>query len=256
VLFAPRGCRASSELAWWLAAGFAAGLLAVLLLGQGDVYVPLARFLSGGLWTTLKLVAASLAGSLVIGAVVGCGRVSAFRPFNLLSTMYVEVVRGVPLLVILFMMYYGLNQFLPVKLGNGWEVGWRLDAFWAAVVSFSLVFGAFTGEVIRAGIESIPPEEIEAASLVATRWQSVRFVILPRAVRTILPAIGNEVIALLKDSSLVAILALKDITRAGQEYAQTSFLYFETYLMVALFYLVMTLALSRVVRWVETHLAD
>jgi polar amino acid transport system permease protein len=105
---------------------------------------------------------------------------------------------------------------------------------------------------VRAGIQAIPHEELEAASLEAGRWPVLVHITLPRAIRTILPAVANECIALLKDSSLISILAISELTRSGQEYATSKFLYFETYAMVALIYLALTLVMSRAVRVLET----
>lgn len=255
-LFSAGRSRGMPVLAWWIVLLTTFVTFASLVLFKTDPFRNVFGALLAGIGTTVRLVGMSMAGSLAIGAVVGLSRVSSLRPVNLAASIYVETVRGVPLLVLLFMTYYGLNEFLPIRIGKDFSVGTKLDAFWAAVVCFSLVYGAFIGEVVRAGIEAIPHEEIEAASLEGPYQSVVIHVILPRCFRFILPAVGNEFITLLKDSSIVAIIALNDITRSGHLYAQKSFLYFETFLMVALFYLGITLVLSRVVRIVETAWND
>lgn len=203
----------------------------------------IARRLLTGLAMTGKVVGLALVFSCFFGIVIGVGRVSRFAPFNLAASIYVETIRGIPLLVILFGIYYGANQFLSRD--------YKLDAFPAAILGLTICYSAFMGEAVRAGIESIPPEESEAASLEGSRLQVLAYVTLPRALRTILPAAANEFIALLKDSSLISILAIREVTRAGQEYASAKFLYFETYTMVALCYMFLTLVLSRIVRVLE-----
>jgi len=212
----------------------------------GERYNPfpeIAKRLAGGLWMTGKVVAMATLCAVTWGVVIGMGRVSRHWLPNMAASVYVEIIRGIPLLVILFMTYYGLNQFLPP--GN------KLGPITAAVFGLTVCYGAFIGEAVRAGIQAIPPEEIEAASLEGGRWEVMRYVALPRGIRTVLPAMANECISLLKDSSLISILAISELTRTGQEYATTKFLYFETYAMVALIYLALTLVLSRLVRMLE-----
>jgi polar amino acid transport system permease protein len=244
----------SAEAAWYAvtvgAVLLVAGLIAfgptTALDSGGKPYNPfpeLAPRLLRGLWITAQVVAAALVCSLSGGILIGVGRVTRFWPARFAASVYVEIVRGIPLLVILFMIYYGLNQFLPPA--------YKLGAFASAIVGLSICYSAFMGEAVRAGIEAIPHEEIEAGSLEGDRLQVLWHVTLPRAVRTMLPAVANECIALLKDSSLISILAISELTRSGQEYASTKFLFFETYTMVALVYLILTLALSRCVRTLE-----
>lgn len=254
ILSARTKASASTDHAWYVVIIGTFVLIAGLLLfgprtgvdASGAPYNPFPEMLvrlAAGLSITGKVVVAALAGSVVWGILIGVGRVSHHRPARLAASVYVETVRGIPLLVVLFMIYYGVNQFLPP--------GWKLSAFAASVLGLVICYGAFMGEAVRAGIEAIPHEEIEAASLEANRWQVLRYVTLPRALRTILPAGANECISLIKDSSIISILAISELTRSGQEYANAKFLYFETYAMVALIYLGLTLLLSRGVRILE-----
>jgi polar amino acid transport system permease protein len=173
-----------------------------------------------GLGVTGRVVLIATICAVLWGVIIGVGRSARLALPNLLASMYVEIVRGVPLLVILFMIYYGLNQFLPR--------GAKLSPIVAAIAGLTICYGAFIGEAVRAGIQAIPHEELEAASLEADRWSVLRYVTLPRAIRIMLPAVANECIALLKDSSLISILAISELTRTGQEYATSKFLYFET----------------------------
>jgi polar amino acid transport system permease protein len=244
----------SADLAWLIVFfGAVAAVMLLLVVGpatatdsSGHAYNPfpeMLKRLGQGLAVTGKVLLLALAGSIVWGVFIGIGRVSHFAPYNLAASLYVELIRGIPLLVILFMTYYGLNKFLPTE--------WKLSAFWSAVAGLCVCYGAYIGEAVRAGIQAIPPEEIEAASLEADKLRVLWHVTLPRALRTILPAGGNECVALLKDTSLISILAISELTRAGQEYATAKFMYFETYTMVALIYLILTLMLSRAVRALE-----
>lgn len=246
----------SAEAAWFVVAAAAVALFAGLIAfgpqsavgTEGKTYNPYPEMsgrLAHGLTLTSQVVLAALACSLVGGIIIGLGRVTHFWPARLAASIYVEIVRGIPLLVILFMIYYGLNQFLPAHH--------KLSAFPSAILGLSFCYAAFMGEAVRAGIEAIPHEELEAGALEGNRLQVLWHVTLPRALRTMLPAVANECIALLKDSSLISILAISELTRAGQEYASSKFLFFETYTMVALIYLILTLAMSRAVRWLERN---
>nr|MBP7494948.1 amino acid ABC transporter permease [Spirochaetales bacterium] len=159
------------------------------------------------------------------------------------ATVYVEIIRGIPLLVQLFYIYFALGKFL------------KLEGIPAAVIAMAVCYGAYMGEIFRAGIQAIPRGQMEAAlALGMSRTQALWRVILPQTIKIILPPIGNEFIALLKDSSLVSILAIADLLRRGREYAATTFHYFESYTMVALVYLILTLFLSRLVGIMEERL--
>jgi polar amino acid transport system permease protein len=178
--------------------------------------------------------------------ITGLGRISQHRVLNLIASTYVEVIRGIPLLVQLFYIYYALGRI---------EAFSSLPPLVAAVLAMGICYGAYMGEVFRAGIESIDKGQTEAArSLGFSRGQTMVLVILPQAWRTILPPVGNEFIALLKDSSLVSILAVSDLLRRGREFASESFFYFETYTIVALIYLLITLVLSKMVSYMENRL--
>ena len=171
------------------------------------------------------------------------GEISRITILNRIATVYVEVVRGIPLLVQLFYIYYALGKVVQVP---------RLTS---AIIAMAFCYGAYMGEIFRAGILSIPRGQMEASlALGLTRTQAMWKVIIPQTIKVILPPIGNEFIALLKDSSLVSILAVSDLLRRGREYASTSFMYFESYTMVALVYLIITLFLSRIVGIMEERL--
>ena len=196
-----------------------------------------------GFYVTVKVTCLSILVSLPIGIVTGLCRASRIRPINLAASIYVEVVRGIPLLVQLFYIYYGVASLIVI------------DPFFAAITAMGFCYGAYIGEVVRGGIEAVDRGQREAAmSLGFTPRQAMMHVILPQAIRTILPPLGNECISMLKDSSLVSMVAIIDILRRGREFASTGFNYFESYTMVALTYLFITLILSKGVSLLETRM--
>jgi len=230
--------------AWWISFVGAIAALVLLLIFKPDPYLRLIRFLPDGIIVTFQVTFASIGLAIIIGLFTGLGRISRNRFINLIASTYVEVVRGIPLLVQLFYIYYALGRFV------------RVPDMAAAVIAMSVCYGAYMGEVFRAGISSIAHGQTEASlSLGFNRFQTMFYVILPQAWRTILPPVGNEFIALLKDTSLVSILAVADLLRRGREFASESFLYFETYTMVAIIYLIITLILSKLVSIMEERLS-
>ncbi len=229
--------------AWWVSFIGAAGVIAYLVITKPDPYRDILLFIPDGIVVTFEVTICSIFGALVIGLFTGLGRISNNKVINLIASTYVEVVRGIPLLVQLFYIYYAMGRVLQVP-----------DML-SAIIAMSVCYGAYMGEVFRAGIESIDDGQTEAArSLGFDQKQTMFLVILPQAWRTILPPVGNEFIALLKDSSLVSILAVADILRRGREFAAESFQYFETYTMIALVYLMITLILSKAVSHMEERL--
>ncbi len=229
--------------AWRLSFVAALAVFVYLVAFKQEPYLRLLKLLPGGIIVTFEVTLASIAVSVVIGLFTGLGRLSRNRLVNLTASTYVEVVRGIPLLVQLFYLYYAMARFVPVP-----DIA-------AAVIAMSVCYGAYMGEVFRAGIESIDRGQTEAAlSLGFNRTQAMRYVVLPQAWRTILPPVGNESIALLKDTSLVSILAVSDLLRRGREFASESFLYFETFTLIAIIYLLITLILSKVIGVIEERL--
>ena len=165
------------------------------------------------------------------------------RVINQICGVYVELIRGIPLLVQLMFLYYALGALI------------HIDGIVAAIVALSICFGAYMGAIIRAGIPSIPKGQTEAArALGLSKSQTFFSIILPQTIKVVLPAIGNEFISMLKDSSLVSILALSDILKRGREYISRTFLSLQTMLVVALIYLILTLVLSRLVGLMEERL--
>jgi len=229
--------------AWNISFFGAVGLLILLPFVSPDPYLRILSFVPDGLMATFAVTIISIFFALIIGLFAGLGRISPNKTINLVSTIYVEIIRGIPLLVQLFYIYYALGPIL------------KLQGPPAAILAMSICYGAYMAEIFRAGIQAIPKGQMEAAlALGLSRSAAMRRVIIPQTIRVILPPIGNEFIALLKDSSLVSILAVSDLLRRGREYASTSFRYFESYTVIALIYLVMTLFFSRLVAIMEERL--
>lgn len=229
--------------AWRISFFGALALLVLLPFISPKPYRQIIAFLPDGILATFEVTVLSILFALILGLLTGLGRISRVKILNRIATVYVEVIRGIPLLVQLFYIYYAMGKIVQVP---------RLVA---AVTAMTICYGAYLGEIFRAGIQSIPKGQMEAAlALGLTRWQAMRRIILPQTIKVILPPVGNEFIALLKDSSLVSILAVADLLRRGREYASKTFYYFETYTVVALVYLVLTLFFSKLVSLMEERL--
>jgi polar amino acid transport system permease protein len=239
----PDASEKSGFSAWRISFFGAIAVLVILPIVKPDPYWEIMKFLPDGVLRTFQVTLISIVLALFIGLITGLGRISRNTIINRIATIYVEVIRGIPLLVQLFYIYFALGSFL------------QLSGIVSAIIAMSICYGAYMGEIFRAGIQSIPKGQMEASlALGMGRGQALRRVIIPQTMRTILPPIGNEFIAMLKDSSLVSILAVSDLLRRGREYASTSFLYFESYTVVALVYLIMTLFFSRLVGIMENRL--
>jgi len=202
-------------------------------------------YLLEGAVSTLRLTFFSVLIGLIIGTFVGMGRLSKYKFLNIPATVYVEFIRGTPLLVQLFIIYFGLPQ-----------LGINLPKYPAAIVALGINSGAYVAEIVRAGIQSVPKGQYEASrSLGMTHSQTMRYIILPQAFRNILPALGNEFIAMTKDSSLASIIGVTELMRTGQIVISRTFQSFSIYGGVAVIYFAMTFTMSRIVRWIEKKVA-
>ncbi len=208
-----------------------------------EPYLDVLAFLPDGIAVTFKVTALAICCAVPLGLLTGLGRIARNPVVNLAASTYVEIIRGIPLLVQIFYIYYALSRFLQVS------------SLVSAVVAISFCYGAYMGEVFRAGILAIPKGQTEAArSLGFNRFQTMFYVVLPQAWKTILPPVGNECIAMLKDTSLVSVMAMPDLMQRGRSFASKTYLYFETYTIVALVYLIITLLLSKCVSIMESRL--
>jgi polar amino acid transport system permease protein len=230
-------------------------IIVFLVITQPDPYLNMLRFFKEGIWVTIYVTVTSFILVLFVGLFGGLGRVSGNKVIRGIATTYVEVIRGIPLLVQLLFWYFAmpaLIQQIGRVTGNEALSNYQTNAIVMAIVGLTIGYGAYMSEVVRAGIQSVPKGQMEAArSLGLTYFQAMRHIILPQAFRVILPAIGNEFITLLKDSSLVSVVAVADLTRRGREYSAIHFNTLQTWSMVALVYLVMTLLSARLVAYTE-----
>lgn len=214
-----------------------------LIIFKPDPYRTIFLICLRGAPLTFEVTVLAIIGATLIGVFTGLGSVSKIRWINMLCGLYVELIRGVPLLVQLIFLYYAAGRFFHV------------DGLVAAVIAMSVCFGAYMGEIVRGGIQAIPKGQMEAATALGmSKTQAYIHVILPQTIKVVLPAFGNEFISMLKDSSLVSNLALEDILRCGRMYIARTFLSLETMLVVALIYLFITLVLSRLVGLLEERL--
>ncbi len=231
-------------IAWWMAVMAALVFIVGAVILKPEPYREIVVFIGDGLVITFQITIVSMTFALLFGLLAGLGRTSHTPWINTLASLYVEVIRGIPLLAQLFWIYYALSRFI------------KLGPHVSAVLGLTICYGAYIGETFRAGIQSIPKGQMEAArALGLSRGQAMRYIIIPQAIRVILPPVGNEFIAMLKDSSLVSVLAISDLLRRGREYASRTFAYFETYTLVALVYLLMTLMFSRAVYYIEVGMS-
>lgn len=263
-----------ARIPYWLVAAIVLGLYFLWVVANDTTYTIIFNAVAAGVSTTLWVTLVAYAGALVIGLVIGIMRVTRNRVLFEVTSFYVEIVRGVPILVLLYYIAFvgapglvELINWLGLQL-NALGLAWlgtplaefsvrRLDFAARAILALIIGYSAFVSEIFRAGIESIDKGQSEAAaSLGMSRWQTMRLVILPQAVRRVLPPLGNDFIAMLKDSALVSALGVQDITRLGNSYAASTFRYFETYNVVAFLYLVMTVALALFVRYLERRVPN
>lgn len=258
---------------WWALVLALMAVIVVFSILTSTVYRDAFNFIREGIVTTIRVTVIAYSLSLIGGLFLGLGRVSKNVIYYNLSTLYVEVMRGIPMLVIIL---YGAFVVVPVSLDlinrlGTWMVGLaplaglgrtlqqvdiqQVDMSVRAIAGLAMGYAAFEAEVFRAGIQSIERGQMEAArSLGMTYIQAMRYVILPQALRRVLPPLGNDLIAMLKDSSLISALAVRDITQLGKLYRARSFRSFEAYNTMAFIYLSMTLSLSMLVKFIERRM--
>ena len=255
-----------SRLPYWLLAIMLLGVLAVWSVVREEDYRIIFRAVSRGIVTTLYVSVIAYVAAAAVGLLFGLMRASHRRVLREAASVYIEVVRGVPMLVILYYVAFVaapaavllINRLAEPLIAAGWMEPLsvrRVDFVWRAIMALTIGYSAFLAEIFRAGIEAVPRGQMEAAlSLGMSRRQAMLHVILPQAARTVLPPLGNEFVAMIKDSALVSVLGVGDITQQAKVYSASSFRFFETYNTVAFLYLVMTIGLSILVRGLERRL--
>jgi polar amino acid transport system permease protein len=263
----PAGSGIVHRLPWWLLAAIIIAMMIGWSIVRNEDYRVIFRAVSKGLLVTGWVSIVAFIMATAAGLVVGLMRVSSYRIVREVSTFYVEIIRGIPMLVILYYIaFVGAPVFVTIINTVSSPLQWigavrpitvrELDFTWRAILALTIGYSAFISEIFRAGIESIHHGQLEAAyALGMSRWQAMRNVVLPQAIRNVLPPMGNEFVAMIKDSALVSALGVQDVTQLGKIYATSTFQFFETYNIVAFLYLILTVTLSLFVRRIEKRMS-
>jgi polar amino acid transport system permease protein len=252
-----------SRLPFWLLLSITLGLLMLWGIVRDEDYHLIFSAVRKGLGNTIKVSLIAYVLAMGLGLVLSLMRTYRSRVTQEVSSFYTEVMRGVPMLVLLYYISFvgapalvsGLNWLGKplIEAGTISKVDIRQFSFTnRAILALMLGYGAFIGEIFRSGILSIDKDQTEAGQVEgATYWQIMRFIILPQAVRNVLPALGNELIAILKDSALVSAVGVQDITQLAKMYSASTFKFFKTYNIIVFLYLVMTMGLAALIRLLE-----
>lgn len=251
---------------WWLVA---LALIALALAGvivANDLYRQVFSIVLKGLWVTIFVTLVAFLLATLLGLAIALMALSESKLLRQIARFYTEVIRGVPVLVLLFYIAFvgapALVAVINVAISPLVSAGVMepmlvrdLSLMWRAIIALMIGYSAFIAEVFRAGIQSVDKGQVEAAkALGLSRVQRFRLVVFPQAIRVILPPLGNDFVAMVKDSSLVSVLGVADITQMGKVYASGSFRFFETYSIVAYVYLILTIGLSLALRALERRL--
>ena len=257
---------ADRDFPWWLVATVIIGIAVAVFIVASDLYTQVFRAVSKGVSITIFVSLVGFALASAVGLLFAVMGLSRFVILRQISRFYVEIIRGIPVLVLLFYIafvgapgFVALWNFLTATLVEAGIIEKMtvrdFPLLWRAIIALTIGYSAFIAEVFRAGIQSVDKGQIEAAkALGLTSFQRFRLIIMPQAIRTIAPPLGNDFIAMVKDSSLVSILGVADVTQMGKIYASGSFRFFETYSIVAYIYLLMTIGLSLMLRALERRM--
>ena len=203
------------------------------------------RFMATGAYNTILMSLTAIIISVIVGLLVALPGLSEKKAWRAFNRTYVEIVRAVPILVLILWVYYGLPQLSGITL----------NVFWAGVFALALSDSAFQAEIFRAGIQSISKGQYEAAPSISLNYRdTMRYVILPQAIRRILPALGNQLVYMLKMSSLVSVIGMQELTRKANELVVSEYRPLEIYTILVLEYLVLILIVSAGVRWLERRM--
>lgn len=260
------GAAADQDFPFWLVALAMLGVAAALAVAFSELHAQIFRTILKGVRITVFVTAVAFALASLFGLGLALMQLSGSLVLRQTARFYVELIRGVPILVLLFWIAFaGVPGFV---IAWNWALTPLRDAgligellvrdvslMWRAILALMFGYAAFIAEIFRAGIMAVDRGQIEAAmALGLARFQRFRLIVLPQAIRTILPPLGNDFVAMVKDSSLVSVLGVADITQMGKVYAAGSFRFFETYSIVAFIYLILTIGLSLALRQVESRM--
>jgi polar amino acid transport system permease protein len=260
------------DLPWWLFALFLIAIYVFFAISSNENYNDAFVFIKIGLIVTIKTTLISYSIAIIFGLLAGLGRISKNVVINNIARLYVELIRGIPILVLIFFIaFVGVPVLVDLFNGFGFWLGDNgvgflgklftavtnqdISMIMRAIIALAVTYGAYLAEIFRAGIQSIVKGQMEAArSLGMSYGQAMRYIILPQAIRNVLPALGNDFVAMVKDSSLVSVLAVRDITQVARLYAGSTFRFREAYIVLAVMYLTMTVMLSLLVQLLERRL--
>ena len=208
-----------------------------------SVLIPYFHMFWKGVCITIQASALGVLFGSALGIFIGAFRVMPFKPLRWLMATYIYVLRGTPLMIQLFLLYFGLPA-----------LGINLEAFTAGIIGIGINSSGYVGEIVRGGIEGVAKGQWEASKMLGlSYWQTMKIIILPQAIRHMLPAIGNEFVTLIKESSLLSVLAISDLTMVGQQVRSVTYASFETFIFVALVYLFLTSVTSGALQLLESH---
>jgi polar amino acid transport system permease protein len=255
-----------SEVPWWLVSALALAAIAGFAIFASDLYSQVFKTVAKGIGVTIAVTLVAFFAASAIGLGVALMALSRSAWLRQSARFYVEIIRGIPILVLLFWIAFagvpafvaGWN-FLAAPLQEAGLVGALqvrdVSLLWRAVIALAIAYSSFIAEIFRAGIQAVDIGQIEAGkALGLSRYRRFRHIVWPQAFRTILPPYSNDFVAMVKDSSLVSVLGVADITQMGKIYAAGSFRFFETYSIVAYIYLILTVGLSMTLRALERRM--
>lgn len=251
---------------WWLLAICAIGATLALVIASSDLYAQVFSTVARGVRITIFVTLVGFTLATLLGLGLALMGLSGSLILRQVARFYVEVIRGIPILVLLFYIAFvgapALVWLINLVTQPLQDAGVMdpvlvrdISLLWRAILALMIGYSAFIAEVFRAGILAVDDGQVEAAeALGLNRWQRFRLIVFPQAIRTILPPLGNDFVAMVKDSSLVSVLGVADITQMGKVYAAGSFRFFETYSIVAYIYLILTIGLSLLLRRLEKRM--
>jgi len=261
-----------AEFPWWALLLFLIAVFLIYNFFTNATYQEIILYLGVGLKLTIFVTLIAFSSSMVIGLLTAFGQMSRNVVIRNIATLYVQIVRGVPVLVLIF---YTALVIVPAGIVLANSLGEWLASIGVlqpdnalasltnrevsfiirGIIALAINYGAFSSEIFRAGIQSIEKGQLEASKALGLNWvQTMRLVVLPQAFRRILPPLGNDFISMLKESSLISVIGVEEITQLSKKYVAASFLYPETYNTLAFLYLSMTLILSMGVKYMEKRL--
>ena len=253
----------SEDFPWWLVTIILIGIALAVVIALNGIYAQVFSTVAKGIGITVSVTLAAFTLAALLGLALALVGMADNIVLRQVARFYIEVVRGIPIIVLLFYIAFvgtpglvALYNWLTLPLvTNGWLEPLMVrdvSLTWRAIIALTIGYAAFIAEIFRAGIQAVPEGQIEAAKALGfSRYRRFRLIILPQAIRTIFPPLSNDFVSMVKDSSLVSVLGVTDITQMGKVYAAGSFRFFETYSIVAYIYLILTIGLSLMLRRIE-----